>query len=66
MAIKIICAWCRQWLGLKPGTTNFSQPEPVTHSICLTCKKMVLNDAQEYLKQTSQNNEKAFRKEIVK
>ena len=66
MAIKIICAWCGQWMGLKPAYTDCSQPEPVTHSICLTCKKMVLNDAQEYLKQTSQNNEKAFRKEIVK
>ena len=66
MAIKIICAWCGQWMGLKPDYTDCNQPESVTHSICLTCKKMVLNDAQEYLKQTSQNNEKAFKKEIVK
>jgi hypothetical protein len=66
MAIKILCAWCSQWMGSKPDYADCSQPESVTHSICLTCKEKVLNDAQEYLKQTSQNNEKAFRKEIVK
>ena len=65
MAIKIICAWCGQWMGLKPGTTDCSPPEPVTHSICLSCKMKVLNDAQEYLKQKSKNHEKEFRKEIV-
>jgi len=53
-------------MSLKPGTTDCSQPEPLTHSICLTCKKKLLNDAQEYLKQKTKNHEKEFRKEVVK
>jgi hypothetical protein len=53
MAMKVICAWCGQWMGLKPSNTNYEIPDSVSHSICLTCKKKVLDETEQYLKQTT-------------
>ena len=58
MPIKVICAWCGQWMGLKPSNTSCGIPEPVSHSICLTCKKKVLDETEQYLKQTTVIQEK--------
>ncbi len=40
MTIKIICAWCQREMGEKEGDA----PNPVSHSICSACKKMVLTE----------------------
>jgi len=58
MAIKVICAWCGQWMGLKPSKISDGKSELVSHSICLTCKKKVMNETKQYLKQTTANHEK--------
>ena len=58
MAIKIICAWCGEWMGLKPSNTDHGIHEPVSHSICRICKKKVLDEAEQFLNQTTNNYEK--------
>ena len=58
MAIKVKCAWCGLWIGLKPSNNSCGIPEPVSHSICLTCKKKVLDETEQYLKQTTALHEK--------
>ena len=58
MAIKVIFACCGQWMGIKPSNTGSTTPEPVSHSICLTCKKKVLDETEQYLKQTIAIHEK--------
>ena len=58
MAIKVICAWCGQWMGLKPSKNHDGKSELVSHSICLTCKKKVMNETEQYLKQTTAIHEK--------
>ena len=67
MAIKVICAWCGEWMGLKPSNGDLATHEPVSHSICCTCKKKVLDETEQFLNQTTDNhNKKSDRKEIVK
>ena len=53
MVIKVICAWCGQWMGLKPSGKCSESSGAVSHSICLTCKKKVMNETEQYLKQTT-------------
>ena len=65
MAIKIICAWCGEWMGLKPCKATDAAHEKVSHSICRLCKKKVLYEAEQLLNQTTHNHKKN-EKEIVK
>jgi hypothetical protein len=58
MTIKIKCAWCGAWMGLKPSNTDHGGSELVSHSICHACKKKVLDDAEEFLNRTTNNIEK--------
>lgn len=53
MAIKIICAWCGEWMGLKPSDTDNGICEPLSHSICHLCRKKVLSEADQFLDHTT-------------
>lgn len=55
MAMKVICAWCGQWMGLKPSKNHDDKAELISHSICLTCKKKVLDEMKQELEQTTVN-----------
>jgi len=45
MTIKIICAWCRKFIGVKPGGEDL-----ITHSICEKCREDVRKEVVKYKK----------------
>jgi hypothetical protein len=55
MYLKVVCAWCGKFLGIKstgyPGMAGL----PVTHGICCKCKQKVLAEADEALQQYHEN-----------
>ncbi len=58
MAMKVICAWCGQWMAQKSSDNNAGESELVSHSICPPCKKKVLDEIKQYSKQTTTIHEK--------
>jgi hypothetical protein len=61
MAIKVICAWCGEWMGLKPSGKKDGDSGLVSYSICLICKKKVMKETEQYLKETTANHENNLR-----
>jgi hypothetical protein len=62
--LKVICAWCGKFLGIKsadvPGIPRLS----VTHGICCKCKQKALAEADEALQQNHENDS-SVRKEAI-
>jgi hypothetical protein len=56
MYLKVVCAWCGKFLGIKsagvPGIPKLS----VTHGICCKCKEKALAEADEALQQYRENH----------
>jgi hypothetical protein len=54
MYLKIVCAWCGKFLGIKsagvPGIPKLS----VTHGICCKCKAQLLEEVEARLEQHHQ------------
>ena len=46
MFLKIVCAWCGRFMGIKK-VENVTLP--VSHSICCKCKERLLAEADEAL-----------------
>ena len=46
MFLKIVCAWCGRFMGVKKAE---SATLPVTHSICCKCKERLLAEADQAL-----------------
>lgn len=50
MYLKVVCAWCGKFLGIKPAETTGMPRLPVTHGICCKCKDKLLAEADEALR----------------
>jgi len=49
MFLKIVCAWCGRFLGIKDAGCPGIRKLPVTHGICCKCKEKLLAEADEAL-----------------
>ena len=49
MYLKIVCAWCGKFLGIKSSEPTGIPRLPVTHGICCKCKEKLLAEADEAL-----------------
>ena len=48
MQLKIICAWCRKFMGTKKCEGLNNQNLDITHSICPECEEKVMREMDEY------------------
>ena len=47
MYLKIVCAWCGKFIGIKEGGNGTKE---ISHSICCECARKVEKDAEAFLK----------------
>ena len=47
MYIKVICAWCGKFLGIKPAGISGEPRLPISHGICCQCRIKLLKEAEE-------------------
>ena len=47
MYLKIICSWCRKFMGTKKCDGLIHEGLDITHSICLECKEKVMREMYE-------------------
>jgi hypothetical protein len=53
--LKVICAWCGKFIGIKPAGISGIPRLPVTHGICCKCKEKLLAQADESLQRYHEN-----------
>jgi hypothetical protein len=53
--LKVICAWCGKFLGIKSASTPGTPSLPISHGICCKCKQKALAEAEEALQQNHEN-----------
>ena len=58
MTLKVICAWCGDYLGLKPANCDHLKYGAVSHSICCACQEKVLLEAAQLLNPPAGSDEK--------
>ena len=51
MYLKVVCAWCGKFLGIKPSEATGIPRLPVTHGICCKCKERLLAEADQAIQQ---------------
>jgi hypothetical protein len=56
MYLKVVCAWCGKFLGIKPGGAPAMARLPVSHGICCKCKDRLLAEADQALRQYHENH----------
>jgi hypothetical protein len=47
MYLKIICSWCRKFMGTKKCDGLIHEGLDITHSICSECKEKVMREIDE-------------------
>ncbi len=47
MQLKIICSWCKKFMGTKKCDGLFREGLDITHSICPACKEKLLQEMDE-------------------
>jgi len=47
MYIKIICSWCKKFMGAKKCEGPIPEGLDITHSICPQCKEKVMREIDE-------------------
>jgi len=53
MYLKVVCAWCGKFLGIKPGGAPAMARPPVTHGICCECKRKLEEETETLLHETT-------------
>jgi len=65
MTLKVICAWCGDYLGLKPANCDHLKYGAVSHSICCACQEKVLLEAAQLLNPPAGGDEKMLWKKAA-
>jgi hypothetical protein len=58
--LKVVCAWCGKFMGIKSADIPGIPRLPITHGICCKCKDKLLAEADEVIgqHQNHQNRQK--------
>lgn len=54
MYLKVVCAWCGKFMGIKKCEESSEGRMLISHSICPDCKRKVMEEAEEVLPQNTQ------------
>ena len=51
MYLKVICAWCGKFIGIKECKGSAVNTLPISHSICPACSRKLEEEMEELLRQ---------------
>jgi hypothetical protein len=64
MYLKVICAWCGRFMGVKEVENTDKPILPITHSICPECRQKLEEEAEQLLQRTPKSKQE--RRSIMK